>query len=320
MRYGHIPGLGKPVSRLVQGVLTASANTQENDFRLMDAVWELGGNTFDTAHIYGHGESERTLGKWIRERGVRDRTVIITKGAHPDDDGRARVTPEDITRDLTESMERLQVGTIDIYLLHRDNPAVPVGPIVEALNEHQRAGRVRVFGGSNWLHTRLREANEYAAVHGLMPFGSTSPNFSLAVQVVPPWEGCQSISGEGGRAAREWYTERHMPVFAWSSLAGGFFSGRFHRDNPDTFTDYFDKLCVMSYCVEANFARLDRAQEMAGIKGMTLPQIALGYVLNQPLDIFALVGSRTGDEFKANAEACAVRLSTAELAWLENGS
>ncbi|MGQ0603613.1 MAG: aldo/keto reductase [Anaerolineales bacterium] len=318
MLYNHIQGLDQPVSRLVQGVITASTDTQDSAFRLMDAVWELGGNAFDTAHIYGQGESERTLGKWIRERGARERAVIITKGAHPDGDGRARVTPDDITQDLMESLERLQIETIDLYLLHRDDPSVPVGPLVEVLNEHHRAGRIRVFGGSNWSHMRLREANEYATAHSLTPFGLTSPNFSLAEQVAPPWEGCQSISGEAGRAAREWYAQRHMPIFAWSSLAGGFFSGRFRRDNIDTFTDYFDKLCVTSYCVEANFVRLERAQAMAHAKNVSLPQIALAYVLNQPLNLFALVGSRTGEEFRANAEACAVTLTPAELAWLEN--
>lgn len=320
MLYTHLPNLAQPMSRLVQGVVTASAQTQTADFHLFDTVWELGGNAFDTAHIYGRGEAERTLGKWVRERGVRDQAILITKGAHPDADGRARVTPEDITHDLTESLERLQVATIDVYLLHRDNAAMPVGPLIEVLNEHQRAGRLRVFGGSNWSHERLREANTYAAARGLTPFGVTSPNFSLAEQVTPPWAGCHSISGEAGRAARDWYAQTHMPILAWSSLAGGFLSGRFRRDNLAGFTDYFDQLCVSTYGVEANFARLERAQALAEAKGVTLPQIALAYVLNYPLNLLALVGSRTGAEFRVNAQACAITLTPAELAWLANGS
>ena len=122
-----------------------------------------------------------------------------------------------------------------------------------------------------------------------------------------------------GRAAREWYAQTQMPIFAWSSLAGGFFSGRFRRDNLDSFTDYFDQLCATTYGVEANFARLERAQTLAQAKGLTLPQIALAYVLNYPLNLFALVGCRTGAEFRVNAQACAVTLAPAELAWLENG-
>lgn len=318
MHYTQLPDLAQPVARLVQGVVTASAATETTDFQLFDAVWELGGNAFDTAHIYGQGEAERTLGRWLRSRGVRDRAIVITKGAHPAD-GRPRVTPDDITRDLTESLERLQVETVDLYLLHRDDPQVPVGPIIEVLNEHQRAGRLRIFGGSNWSHTRLQEANAYAAAHGLRSFAVSSPNFSLAEQVTPPWAGCHSLSGEAGRAEREWYAQTQLPIFAWSSLAGGFFSGRFRRDNLDSFTDYFDKLCATSYGVEANFARLERAQTLAQAKGLTVPQIALAYVLNYPLPLFALVGCRTGEEFRANAQACEVRLTPAELAWLESG-
>lgn len=315
---GHVPGLGKPITRLVQGAATLSAKTEARDFALLDAVWEAGGNAFDTAHTYGDGESERTLGRWLRARGVRERAVIITKGAYGED--RARVTPADITRDLTESLERLQVDSIDLYLLHRDDASVPVGPLIDVLNEHQRAGRVRVFGVSNWTHTRLQAAAEYAAQHGLNSFSVTSPNFSLAEQVTPPWDGTVSIGGEVGRTAREWYAANGVPVFAWSSLAGGFFSGRFRRDNLDSFTEYFDQICVKTYASEANFARLDRATKLGREQGLTAAQIALAFVLNYPLNVFALVGCRTPEEFTANAAASRVTLSPEELTWLADGT
>ncbi|MEM7348503.1 MAG: aldo/keto reductase, partial [Chloroflexota bacterium] len=114
--------------------------------------------------------------------------------------------------------------------------------------------------------------------------------------------------------------ESRMPLFTWSSLAGGFFSGRFTRDNLDQFDDYFDKLCVDSYCIEANFQRLDRAQQLADEKGLTLPQIALAYVHNQPLNVFTLVGCQTPAEFADNVTAAALELSVDELTWLTEGS
>jgi aryl-alcohol dehydrogenase-like predicted oxidoreductase len=202
-------------------------------------------------------------------------------------------------------------------LLHRDDPGVPVGPIVEVLNEHLAAGRIHVFGGSNWTPERIQAANEYAAAHGLVPFAASSPNFSLAEQVREPWPNCISISGPQGEAVRAWYGQNEMPLFTWSSLAGGFFSGRFTRDNLDSFETYLDKLCVESYCYEDNFKRLDRARQLAEEKGLTLPQVALAYVLSQPLNIFALVGCQSGAEFKANMEASQVRLTPAEIEWLE---
>ncbi|CAN5876010.1 hypothetical protein BH24DEI2_BH24DEI2_18410 [soil metagenome] len=129
--------------------------------------------------------------------------------------------------------------------------------------------------------------------------------------------GCVSLSGPGGAEARAWYRREQMPLFTWSSLGGGFFSGRFRRDNLDTFESYLDKLCVTSYCVEANFERLERAEVLAEQKGLTLPQIALAYVLSQPLDIFALVGCNSGAEFKANLAALELKLTPEELAELE---
>lgn len=316
MQYGSVIGIDKPIARLVQGTVRVSSKDRDRSFALLDAVFALGGNTFDTAHVYANGDSERTLGRWIHERGVREQVVILTKGAHPNPD-RARVTPFDITSDLYDSLARLNVDYIDLYLLHRDDPRVPVGPLIETLTGHQRAGRIRAFGGSNWSHARLQEANAYAAAHGLSPFAASSPNFSLAEQVQPPWPGCLSLSGPAGEAARAWYTQTHMPLFTWSSLAGGFFSGRFRRDNLASFTDYLDVVCVQAYGYEANFRRLDRALKLAVEKGLTLPQIALAYVLNQPANIFALVGCQTGDEFKANCEASAVMLTPEEMAWLE---
>ncbi len=316
MQYGYIPGIDKPISRLVQGATMVNSKELEKSFALLDEIFELGCTTFDTAHVYGRGDNERTMGRWVNERGVRDKVVIIGKGAHHNED-RNRVTPFDITADLHDSLARFHFDYIDLYLLHRDDPSVPVGPIVEVLNEHLRAGKIHAFGGSNWTHERIQAANDYAKANGLVPFAASSPNFSLAEQVKEPWLNCVSISGPQGQAARDWYMREQMPLFSWSSLAGGFFSGCFTRENLDSFESYADKLCVHSYCYEDNFKRLDRVRLLAQEKGLTIPQIALAYVMSQPLNIFALVGCQNADEFRANLEACAVRLSTTEIAWLE---
>ena len=111
-------------------------------------------------------KSERAIGEWLQARGNRDRIVLLDKGAHPYWT-QPRVDPENISKDIAESLERLQTDYIDLYLLHRDDPGVPVRPIVECLNEHRAAGRIRAFGGSNWTTTRLEQANSYADEHGL---------------------------------------------------------------------------------------------------------------------------------------------------------
>src|SRR2546421_6894446 len=124
MEYGSVVGIDKPISRLAQGtIMITSANLAES-FALLDGVFELGCTAFDTAHVYGGGDNERTVGRWIRERGLREKIVLIGKGVHPNAD-RKRVTPWDITADLYDSLARFKTDYIDLYLLHRDDPTVP---------------------------------------------------------------------------------------------------------------------------------------------------------------------------------------------------
>ncbi len=316
MEYGKIRGIDKPISRLIHGTVMINSKELDKSFALLDEVLALGCTAFDTAHVYGKGDNERTIGKWVNERGVREKVVIVGKGAHPYD-GRDRVTPEDIASDIRESLERFGFDRIDLYLLHRDNPAVPVGPLVEVLNEHAAAGRIGAFGGSNWSHERIAEANVYAEKHGLAPFAFSSPNFSLAEQIKPPWEGCLSLSGPGGEAARAWYRKTGMPLLTWSSIAGGFFSGRVKSSAPERAQEAMPAWNVPAYCCERNYRRLARVEELAQEQGVSVPQIALAYVMSRPLDIFALVGCESGAEFKGCMGACAIRLTESEMAWLD---
>lgn len=317
MRYGTIPNVDKPVSRVALGTMIINTNEYERSAALLDDALAAGINTLDCAHVYGGGNSERAIGRWMAERGNRAQVVILSKGAHPNAD-RLRVTPYDITADLHDSLTRLRTDYIDIYLLHRDDPAVPVGPIVEVFNEHLRAGRIRAFGGSNWTHERLQAANDYAAAHGLTPFAASSPNFSLAIQVDDPWgPGCVTIGGPDHAAARAWYARAGLAVFAYSSLGRGLLSGRITPENYDEMRDSLDGAAQRGYYHDVNRARLTRAQQLAVEKGMTVPQVALAYVLSQPLPIYALVGAANANEIAATTAAVDLTLTPDELAWLE---
>ena len=313
MQYGEIPGLETPVSRIVQGAIMISADKIEESYRLLDEIFAVGCNTIDTAHVYGDGDVERIVGRWMEDRGIRDKIIIIGKGAHHSQD-RRRVTPYDITSDLYDSLARLRVDVIDLCLLHRDDVEAPVGPIVEVLNEHQAAGRITAFGGSNWTHPRLEEANEYAYAHNLTPMVASSPNYTLADQVKEPWEGCITIAGPDGKEARDWYSSNQMGLFTWSTLARGFFSGRVSKEHseaegPDTMTT--------SFASDDNFSRLERVGELAREKGVTVPQIALAFVMSQPMNVFALIGSNGADELKDNIKGLEIELTRQELDWLD---
>jgi aryl-alcohol dehydrogenase-like predicted oxidoreductase len=187
MRYGKIPGINKSVSRVIQGGTMLGSDLDEvQSFALLDEIYELGCNTIDTAHVYSGGDSERIIGRWTQERGLRDEIVIITKGAAHSKD-RRRLTPFDITSDLHDSLARLNTDYIDLYLLHRDDPHIAVEPIMDTLHEHLRAGRIHAFGTSNWSHQRIEAANVYARSNGREPIVASSPQFSLADSLAEPW-------------------------------------------------------------------------------------------------------------------------------------
>lgn len=313
MKYTNIKGFDKPIAKLVMGTMIINSNELEKSFELLDAALELGYTTIDTANAY---PSEWAIGQWMEERKCRDKVVIISKCCHLNPD-RKRVTPFDITADLHDDLARLRTDYIDIYLLHRDDEEVPVGPLVETLNEHLRAGKIKAFGGSNWTHERIQEANEYAAEHGLVGFIASSPHYSLAEQVEEPWApGCIGISGPDGVEARKWYVGTGMPVFAYSSLARGFFSGRISRSTFEKEKETIDQACLIAYCHEQNFQRLDRAEILAKEKGVSIPKIALAYTMSQPMNVFPIVGAANRKELEDNLEVLDVKLTANEVAWL----
>ena len=302
MPCGRIPGLDKPVSRLVFGC------DNQRDFRHGAAVWddwfERGGNAFDTSVIYGGGSMEVNLGLWMQARQVRDRCVVIAKGAHTPD-----CFPEKIGQQLSISLERLRTGHADIYMMHRDNPDVPVGEFVDAMDAEVRAGRVRVFGGSNWSLERLAAANAYARAHGRRGFSVLSNQLSLARMVDPVWKGCISAGDAASRAA---LVAEGVALLPWSSQARGFFL----RADP-AFTA--DAELVRCWYAPDNFARLERARRLAAEKGVLPIHIALAWVLHQPFATFPLIGPRTIAETASSCAGLAVRLTPAEVAFLEHG-
>jgi 1-deoxyxylulose-5-phosphate synthase len=298
MRYRHFAPLGRDLSVLVLGTTLYRTAGEDTSTELLDAWLELGGNIVDCGREYG--ESERVLGRWLRDSGRRDDVVVLTKGAHQDAN-RRRVTPPDISADLLESLDVLGTGAIEIYMLHRDDPSQPVGPLVEVLNEQHRAGRIGAFGGSNWGTQRLDDANEYARTHRLEAFSCSSPGFSLAQQSEPPWPECVAADDAGTRA---WYERTGMPLFAWSSQAAGFFAG---VNGPDV---------VRVYGSDANLERLRRATELGRRIGHTANEVALAWVLAQPFQTYAIIGPRTVDELHRSVAALEIELTREERRWL----
>jgi predicted dehydrogenase/aryl-alcohol dehydrogenase-like predicted oxidoreductase len=304
MSYGRLPGIDTPVSRLVMGVDNQRDLTHAAV--MFDDFVEQGGNCFDTAWLYGHGRHEELFGQWVESRGIRDDVVVIGKGSHT-----PHCDPESLHRQLAESLHRQRTDHLDLYLMHRDNPDIPVGEFVDAMEEELTAGRVRAYGVSNWKLDRVTEATEYAAKHGRAGFAALSNHFSLAEAYAVPWEGCEHVTDQ---ASRQWLRSHDLPLLPWSSQARGFFTG---RARPD---DRSDEELVRCYYSDANFARLARAEELAAALGVPATAVALAYVLHQPFPTFPLIGPRTLGETHGSLRALDIELTPSQVDWLENGS
>ncbi len=303
MRYVTVPDVPRPVSRLTLGsaVFPSLEQAEVND--LLDAWVEGGGTMIDTARIYGDGESDRKLGEWLGA-GNRERLMVLGKGCHSDADG-SRMTVQDLQTDISESLEALQTDHIELYMLHRDDPEVPAGEIVDWLHEQRQAG---AFGGSNWSVARVREANAHAEKRGIAGFAATSNYFGLATANEDFWPTVELISD----ADRDWYTETGTVNFAWSSLGHGYFAGK--ADGPDA-----DPNVARVYSNDLNAARKARAEELGAKRGLTGIQIAGAYAVNQPFPAIALAGAESAAEARAAAAAGDIELTAAEIRWLETG-
>lgn len=316
MQYGKIINVDKPVSRILYGTAMPPFNDGGDGNALFDAMYELGINTFDTARVYG--EAESSLGRWIEERGLREQVVILSKCAHPAEDGTKRVSAKEIHADFAISSACLRTDHIDIYLAHRDDMQVPVGEIVEAFNELHAKGRIGAFGGSNWTHERIEEANEYAYKHDMQPFTVSSPNFGLAEQVKDLWGGGSiSISGPKGESARAWYQKEKMPVIAYSSLGRGMFSGKLKSNQADKAEQVLDGFAMKGYAYPQNFERLRRCEELAQEKGCSVSQIAMAWLFSQEIDTFAVVSTSKPQRMQENIAAMEMSLTNEELLYLD---
>lgn len=328
MKYGSVAHVDKPVSRLVFGTaypkLFAAFRSVYGEapdfqdrlnaaFELLDGVYAQGVNCFDCADHYG----EEPLGEWLQARGLHDKVVILTKGAHHNK-WRKRVTDFDILHDVHNSLAKLKTNKLDIYMLHRDDPEVPVAPIVDVLNRCYDEGKLGAFGVSNWSIPRIQEANDYALKHGMQPFTVASPNFGLAEQVADPWGGgCTTISGPANRADRAFHAENQIPVFAYSALGRGFFSGRLSAAQPEKADEILEAAAVKGYCCPENFERLCRCELLAKEKGMSVAQIAMAWIFNQKdLDVYALVSCSPAN-MALNIAASETTLSEDECKWLD---
>lgn len=307
------------VSALCYGTnALGTAYDQAASSALLDQFAALGGNFIDTARSYGDwipgipaGASERAIGTWLKGKNRAD-FVIATKGGMVDmrvGDWRPRVTPDDISSDLAESLEHLGVATIDLYWLHSDNPQIPVGPVIDTLIAHQKAGKIRYFGASNWSPARIEEAQAYAASIGHKGFAAIQPFWGLAV---PNPEGA-AAAGYGFYYA-DGLQKLHgsgLTMIPYSGQSRGFFSKL-----ADGEAGIRDDVKAM-FLNDTNRARFAVVQKLAALHGVSINEVVLAYLTSQKLQTIPIIGAFRADQMEESVKAVALKLTAAELASLE---
>lgn len=310
-----IPGTDLQVSPVCLGSVPFGTTLKQADaFAMLEAFVERGGNFVDTARVYadwipgGENASEKTIGAWLQSSGLRDQIVLATKGAHPDLKTMhvSRLSPENIAADVATSLGYLQTDRIDLYWLHRDDTAVPVGEIVDALNHQAGAGKIRYFGGSNWTVARIRAANDYAQAHGLAGFVANQPMWSLAA---PNLERISDktlvIMGEDDVA---FHRDTGMTVIPYTAQAKGYFTKLAENRLKDSDMRTYDN--------PANRVRFQRVQELAVKHGVTVTAIALSYLTSQPFPVVPIIGPRNLGQLVDSVQHIALRLNAEEVAYL----
>ncbi|HEU5078977.1 MAG TPA: aldo/keto reductase [Opitutaceae bacterium] len=266
-------------------------------FALMDAYVERGGNHLDTAHDYaswvpsGIGASEKTIGQWLKRSGARENLLVATKGGCTKD-GQKRVRRDVVRDELRTSLARLEIDSVDLYWLHRDDPAVPVGEIIDWMEELKSEGRLIAYGASNWSAERLEAAGKYAAKRGVAGFAGSQCGWNLPALSANPFDAgdARFVTSEDER----WHAETKMPLVAWEAQAGGFFSGQYGPGKKASSPR--GHVVDLHYGNAANWKRIEVAAELARNYSATPNQVILAWLRYQSFPVFAVIGPRTMEQ------------------------
>jgi aryl-alcohol dehydrogenase-like predicted oxidoreductase len=273
--------------------------TQDQALELMDAAWETGITHFDTADAYGGGRSEQAIGRWIASRGVRP--LLTTKTFNPvragDDHGLA---PDRIARRLPESLDRLGVDRVDLYLAHDYDPDVPIAETIGAFEAAAADGTVRAYGVSNF------DAGQLAA--------------ALAAGAPKAIQNGHSLLHRGDeREVLPLCDRRGVAYLAFSPLAGGWLTGKYRPGEPFPAGSRMTQRPepYREFVADPTFAALGQFEAMAGRRGTSMAGLALGWLLADNRVTQVVIGPGRPDHLRPAREALEQPVTEEERAEIE---
>ena len=297
---GNFGGVGSAPWLFGQGT------SREDALRLLDAAWDIGITTLDTADAYGGGRSEEYIGAWLATKGadVRDRVVIATKTFNPMAEGADRgLSGDRIRRQVETSLRRLGVERIPLYLAHDFDPDVPQEETLTAFDELVRRGTVGAVGASNFGAEQLAEALELSALEGLTRYEWVQNAFSLLEQ--DDRETIFPLCHEHGLG----YTP-------FAPLAGGWLTGKYRRGEPPPAGSRMTVRPEGSehYRSDATFDALEALEREAAARGVSMAALAIAWLMRVPEVAAVVVGPNTVEQLAPVVEALDVALDDAERA------
>ncbi|WP_321813065.1 MULTISPECIES: aldo/keto reductase [unclassified Paraburkholderia] len=320
MRYNTLGRTGLLVSELCLGTMTFGGGSgiwnqigdlqQADAERLVGRALDAGINFIDTADIYSQGVSEQITGQALKNLKIaRDQVVVATKvlgemGPSPNQRGATRYH---VMEGVKASLKRLQLDHIDLYQIHGFDPVTPIEETVRAFDTLVQHGHVRYVGVSNWAAWQIVKALGIAHHHGLARFESLQAYYTIAGrdlerEIVP------MLASEG------------LGLMVWSPLAGGLLSGKYGREQQGEAGSRRTTFDFPPVERERAWDCVDAMRSIANQKGVPVAQIALAWLLHQRAVTTVIVGAKRVDQLDDNVAATKVKLSTEELAILDDVS
>ena len=301
---------GLKVSALCLGTMTFGNQTDEEPaFAIMDKAYEAGVFFFDSADVYPvvprpetWGRSEQIVGKWLRNRGLRERIVLATKararvGPGPNDAGLSR---KHLLDAIDASLRRLQTDYVDLYQVHSFDPETPLDETLRALDEIVRSGRARYLGCSNFAAWQLAKALWLSDKHGLARFDSVQPRYNLLDRRIE--DELLPLSLDQG-----------VGVIPYSPIAGGLLTGKYGAGRePDPHARYI-LFGRQAQITPQALAAIDGLTALAHEHGATLAQFAVAWVAAHPAVTAPIVGATRPEQLDETLHAAQLKLDEATV-------
>ena len=318
MDYRTLGRSGCAVSSLCLGTMTFGVETDEaGSHEQLDRFIEVGGTLVDTADVYGGGQSEEIIGRWFASRpaDVTERVVLATKGRFSmgDEPNSLGLSTRHLTRALDASLTRLGLDRVDLYQVHAFDPLTPLEETLRTLDGFIRAGKINYYGLSNFTGWQLTKTVHVANALGVAAPVTLQPQYSLIVREIE-WEVVPAVQDAG------------MGMLPWSPLGGGWLSGKYRRDerptgdtrlgdDPGRGMEAYERRGT-----DRTWNIIDAVQKVAEDRGVSMAEVALAWVSDQPAVTSTILGARTTEQLATNLKAADLHLTAEETAALDQAS